>query len=585
MQPHSDDREDLPHHGSGAVLQHLSRRTGGGDRASGRGFVTSPAAGAAQASESTSAAGTGLGAELWRLAAEAETAEWESGAAQTRLVSHWCRSQGLAGAQIYHRDGGPVAAWGVLGTRERSLEHGLILYYAATDDTARDEEGAGGQGNRPEEHDLAGVLAIGLRLRELADELKDRKFQDNYNVVTLEAVYDVGLAITSTLNLDELTEEILLRAVSLLDARRGAFYLLDEEDRLSLAGTIGGGAREAIDVPSAGFDEAGIEALATGVMPDAEHSLAVPIEGDGGSGSVGLLVVADKESRTGVGPFVASDHRALSLFANQAAIALTNAKLHRQALEKERLEREVELAAEIQRNILPAEMPSVGCFETVGWSRPSRQVGGDYYGSLRFAGSRRGLVVADVTGKGMPAALLVSTLDSALRLLVDDCRLGGAAVGAELSPELFDRLNKHIVESSASNRFITLILTEIDPRNRAVRYLNAGHNPGLLVRGNGEVTPLLASGLPLGLLPTASYRVEPLEMGPGDLLCLYSDGITECESLDGEEYGQERLEDFLSLRRERPLSEIVDAIDADVRRFGAGLPQGDDQTVVLIRCG
>lgn len=547
--------------------------------------MTSPAAGAAQASESTSAAGTGLGAELWRLAAEAETAEWESGAAQTRLVSHWCRSQGLAGAQIYHRDGGPVAAWGVLGTRERSLEHGLILYYAATDDTARDEEGAGGQGNRPEEHDLAGVLAIGLRLRELADELKDRKFQDNYNVVTLEAVYDVGLAITSTLNLDELTEEILLRAVSLLDARRGAFYLLDEEDRLSLAGTIGGGAREAIDVPSAGFDEAGIEALATGVMPDAEHSLAVPIEGDGGSGSVGLLVVADKESRTGVGPFVASDHRALSLFANQAAIALTNAKLHRQALEKERLEREVELAAEIQRNILPAEMPSVGCFETVGWSRPSRQVGGDYYGSLRFAGSRRGLVVADVTGKGMPAALLVSTLDSALRLLVDDCRLGGAAVGAELSPELFDRLNKHIVESSASNRFITLILTEIDPRNRAVRYLNAGHNPGLLVRGNGEVTPLLASGLPLGLLPTASYRVEPLEMGPGDLLCLYSDGITECESLDGEEYGQERLEDFLSLRRERPLSEIVDAIDADVRRFGAGLPQGDDQTVVLIRCG
>lgn len=542
--------------------------------------MISPAAGAAQ---STSAAGTGLGAELWRLAAAAENAEWESGAAQTRLVRHWCRRQGLAGAQIYHRDGGPVAAWGVLGTRERSLERGLILYYAAADDAARDDDPGGGEGTTPEEHDLAGVLAIGLRLRELADELKDRKFQDNYNVVTLQAVYDVGLAIASTLNLEELTEEILLRAVSLLDARRGAFYLLDEEGRLALAGTIGGGARAAIDAPPAGFDEAGIEAAAAGVMPDAEHSLAVPIEGDGGSGSVGLLVVADKESRTGVGPFAAADHRALSLFANQAAIALTNAKLHRQALEKERLEREVELAAEIQRNILPAEMPSAGCFETVGWSRPSRQVGGDYYGSLRFAGSRRGLVVADVTGKGMPAALLVSTLDSALRLLIDDCRLGGEAAGAELSPELFDRLNKHIVESSASNRFITLILTEIDPRNRAVRYLNAGHNPGLLVRGSGEVTALPASGLPLGLLPSASYRVEPVEMGPGDLLCLYSDGITECESLDGEEYGQKRLEDFLCSRREQPLSEIVDAIDADVRRFGAGLPQGDDQTVVLIR--
>ena len=555
--------------------------------------MTPAAAGAdqsGQASEPAPAAGTALGAELWRLASAAGTAEWENGAAQTRLVRHWCRARRLTGAQIYHRDGGPVAAWGVLGTRERRLEHGLLLSYAVADDAVRDDASGGEWVSTPDERDLAGVLALGLRLRELADELKDRKFQDNYNVVTLQAVYDVGLAIASTLNLDELTEEILLRAVSLLDARRGAFYLLDEAGRLGLAGTIGGGARETIEAPPSdlgkggGFDEAGIEAVAAGVMPEAEHSLAVPIEGDGGSGSVGLLVVADKESRTGVGPFASSDHRALSLFANQAAIALTNAHLHRQALEKERLEREVELAAEIQRTILPAEMPDAGCFETVGWSRPSRQVGGDYYGSLRFAGSRRGLVVADVTGKGMPAALLVSTLDSALRLLVDDCRLGGEGAGAELSPELFARLNKHIVDSSASNRFITLILAEVDPANRAVRYLNAGHNPGLLVSANGEVTPLPASGLPLGLLPDASYRVAPVEMAPGDLLCLYSDGITECESPEGEEYGQERLEDFLRARREQPLSGIVDAIDADVRRFGAGQPQGDDQTVVLIRC-
>ena len=565
--------------------------------------MTSPAAGAAGTSGATSgsaragpgapsAGGGGPGPELWRLAAASDIAGWETGATQTRLVRHWCRARGLTGAQIFRRDGGPVASWGVLGKRERDLEHDLVLYYAGGGDEDDAYGSAADAGDTAGENALASVLAQGLRLRELADELKDRKFQDNYNVVTLQAVYDVGLAIASTLNLDELTEEILLRAVSLLDARRGAFYLVDEAGRLALAGTIGGGARETIEAPpvrepgnpASGFDEAGVEAVAAGVMPAAEHSLAVPVEGDGGSGSVGLLVVADKESRTGVGPFAASDRRALSLFANQAAIALTNARLHRDALEKERLEREVELAAEIQRRILPAEMPSAGCFETVGWSRPSRHVGGDYYGSLRFAGSRRGLVVADVTGKGMPAALLVSTLDSALRLLVDDCRRGGEGAGAELSPELFDRLNEHIVETSASNRFITLILAEIDPRNRAMRYLNAGHNPGLLVSGSGEVTPLPASGLPLGLLPGASYRVDPLEMGPGDLLCLYSDGITECESPDGEEYGQERLEDFLRERRERPLPEIVDAIDADVTRFAAGLPQGDDQTVVLIRC-
>ena len=135
-------------------------------------------------------------------------------------------------------------------------------------------------------------------------------------MVTLQAVYDVGLAIVSTLNLEELTEEILLRAVSLLDARRGAFYLRNAEGRLALAGTIGGGARDVLDAPAAGGSDAdALEAAAAGVIPDAEHSLAVAIEGDGGSGSVGLLVVADKESRTGIGPFAAADHRALSLFA------------------------------------------------------------------------------------------------------------------------------------------------------------------------------------------------------------------------------------------------------------------------------
>ncbi len=536
---------------------------------------------AAQAAPRTSAAAAaGVGASLWRLAATAEVADWESGDIQTRLVRRWCEAHGFAGAQIFHREHGPVASWGVLGRNERDLQHDLVLSWSADEDDSDVEFGT----PRPDEDDLAGLLAVGLRLRELADELKDRKFHDNYNAVTLQAVYDVGLAIASTLNLDELTEEILLRAVSLLDARRGAFYLAADDARLTLCGTIGGGAAAVLDLPASGEPAAGWDQAAADVIPAAEHALAVPIESDGGRGNAGLLIVADKESRTGVGPFDTSDRRALSLFANQAAIALTNAHLHRQALEKERLEREIELAADIQRNILPAEMPDVGCFETVGWSRPSRQVGGDFHGSLGLGVARRAVVVADVTGKGMPAALLVSTLDSALRLLMgDDCSAGSGA-RFDVDPELLFRLNNHIVESTADNRFITLILVEVDARTKTLRYLNAGHNPGLLVRRSGEVTALFASGLPLGLLADSRYRVDELDMAPGDLLCLYSDGITECESTLGEEYGQERLEEFLRSARDRPLPEIVRAIEDDVTRFGGGRPQGDDQTVVLVRC-
>ena len=182
------------------------------------------------------------------------------------------------------------------------------------------------------------------------------------------------------------------------------------------------------------------------LLPGASHLLAVPIETD--SKRRGLLVVADKESRHGVGPFAAADKRTLAMFANQAAIALENAYLHRQALEKERLEREVELAAEIQRRLLPTDFPRLEGFELVGWSRPARHVGGDYYDFLSLSEDRVTAVLADVSGKGLPATLMVSTIHSALRLLLDHFRVG---------PELIARLNHHITDSSAPNKFITLL--------------------------------------------------------------------------------------------------------------------------------
>jgi sigma-B regulation protein RsbU (phosphoserine phosphatase) len=288
----------------------------------------------------------------------------------------------------------------------------------------------------------------------------------------------------------------------------------------------------------------------------------------------GLLAVADKESRTGVGPFSVGDRRALELFATQAAIALENANLHRPALEKERLEREMQLAAEIQRGILPTQMPCSQNLEIVGWNRPTRQVGGDYYGSVSLHNGALGVVVADVTGKGMPAALLVSTLHSALHLLLNK---------REPNAEMLSTLNQHIVDSSGSNKFITMIMVDIDPAADALGYLNAGHNPGLVVRMDGAVEELCASGLPLGLLPGARYEYRRIDFSPGDLVCLYSDGITECAAPNDDEFGQDRLAQFLVDRHEQPLSTILEELDRAVTEFAAGQPQGDDQTVVLLR--
>jgi sigma-B regulation protein RsbU (phosphoserine phosphatase) len=298
----------------------------------------------------------------------------------------------------------------------------------------------------------------------------------------------------------------------------------------------------------------------------------VPIEVE--SGARGLIAVADKESRRGVGPFFPPDRRTLSLFANQAALALENARLHLQALEKERLEREMHLAAEIQRQILPKGSPVVPGFQVAGWYRPARQIGGDYYDLFPLRDGRLGLVLGDVSGKGMPAALMVSTLHSALRLLLDQAVFG---------PVLLERLNRHIAESSASNKFITMLLAELDPLSGVLHYMNAGHNPAILLRQDGSVEHLGAGGLPLGLMPEARFQSRAITLGRGDLLCIYSDGITEAESPREEEFGMERLTDLLRRGRDLPLAELTALIPEAVGEHSQGLPQGDDQTLVLLR--
>jgi sigma-B regulation protein RsbU (phosphoserine phosphatase) len=433
----------------------------------------------------------------------------------------------------------------------------------------------------PEAAAAAGGAAAHLTLllweaaanRRLQQQIKEERFQVNYRVVELEALYDVGLAVAGTLDRERLSEEILLRAISLLDARRGALYLI-EGDAYRLDRAFGGEAAPEFPVadPRLAAFLAGQGPAPPELLPGARHFLGVPIQVE--AGARGLLAAGDKESRRGIAPFPESDRRTLILFANQAALALENARLHRQALETERLEREMELAAEIQRLILPTGAPSVEGYSIIGWNRPARQVGGDYYDLLHLPEERIGLAIGDVSGKGVPAALMVSTLHSALRLLLDRFAPG---------PELLERLNDHVLASSAPNKFITLVLAELAPASGTLRYLNAGHNPGLLLRRDGTVEELPAGGLPIGLLPGSRYPMQTLELHPGDLLCLYSDGITECTAEDDEEFGVVRLADLLARHRDLDLPRLVDAIDEETCRFSAGTPQADDQTLVLLR--
>lgn len=498
-----------------------------------------------------------------------------------RLLDFWRREHkaGAAGLYLQHGDvlereaaagvGLPQALEGraaLDGLGSLQFPGGMLLYVPR--EAAGENDAA-----RFANHPLTLLLASSLKSCRLRADLKEQQFQVNYRVVELEALYDVGLAVASTLDLDRLSEEILLRAVSLLDARRGALYIL-ENDRYRLDRIFGGEA-----APWFAGDDPALREFLTGggaapdhLLPGTRYLLGVPIEVE--NGPRGFIAVGDKESRRGVGPFLASDRRTLSLFANQAALALENARLHLQALEKERLEREMQLASEIQRQILPKGAPAVPGYQVAGWYRPARQVGGDYYDLFPVQDGRVNFVVGDVSGKGMPAALMVSTLHSALRLLLDQAPFG---------PSLLERLNRHIAESSAANKFITMLLAELSPETGVLHYMNAGHNPGILLRRDGSAEELGAGGLPLGLMPEARYQSRALTMEPGDILCIYSDGITEAAAPDDEEFGMQRLIDLLGQGRELPLEELMEEIPRAVGEFSQGSPQGDDQTVVLVR--
>ncbi len=493
-----------------------------------------------------------------------------------RLLQLLCQSRGLKAAALYSQGSecferqvvwGSEAFPASIGPDESAgfegleLPEGRLLFAPAEEDW------------RLPKGPIVLALASGLRAAVLKQQLKEQSFVVNYRGVELEALYDVGLAIASMLNLEQLGEEILLRAVSLLDARRGALYLRRGR-LLVLDHTLGGNARPEIPLEDPQVEQVLGPGLGKeqDLLPGASHLMAVPVGAE--PSSRGILLVADKESRHGVGPFEESDRRTLALFANQAATALETAYLHKQALEKERLEREIELAADIQRRLLPTTFPIVEGFELAGWSRPARHVGGDFYDLMRTDEGRIGAVLADVSGKGLPAALMVSTIHSAMRLLVEQ---------EEIGPELVRLLNRHISASTAPNKFITLLLAELDPSTGEVCYVNAGHNPGLVIRGDGSVGELSSGGLPLGLFGESSYEGGRLHLEPGDLLCVYSDGLTECESPTDEEFGVSRMIDLLRSSSDRSLSEVIGTVDKAVTDFAQGLDQGDDQTLVLLR--
>lgn len=260
--------------------------------------------------------------------------------------------------------------------------------------------------------------------------------------------------------------------------------------------------------------------------------------------------------------------------AAQAVVAFDNCWHFREVLEKKQYEKELALAASIQQGLFPSELPTFPAFDIAAMNRPAQQVGGDYYDVLRHGDEACLFCVADVSGKGLAASLLMSTIQATLRALLGrEPSLAGLAL----------HTNELLFATTPGSKYATAALVLADPRTGRCQYVSAGHTETLLLRADGRREWLGATGVPLGLFPGMRWEEVSLELEPGDTLVLYSDGVSEAQTAAYDEFGSERLADIVERESGRPASQVITAIVDAIDSFVAGAPQFDDITLLVIR--
>ena len=288
-----------------------------------------------------------------------------------------------------------------------------------------------------------------------------------------------------------------------------------------------------------------------------------------------LFVLSEKETRKGTTAFSDLDNLLLKAIARQVQASIENEYLLGQSLEKERIEKELNLAAAIQQRIIPKELPRIEGYEIAGINIPSREVGGDYYDCIDMGSGKFALIIADVAGKGISAALLVNTLNAALYSYLE--------FNLPLT-DLADKLNKLIFKSSPSDKYITFFMAVLNSGTGELDIVNAGHNPIFLLRKSGDLEQIEAGGIGLGMFDFGiPYNGTKLKMEAGEKLFLYTDGIPEAMNLNEEEYTDERMIDLLKINSEKNPLDFINVIVEDVKNHVGEAKQSDDITSLFLK--
>lgn len=439
--------------------------------------------------------------------------------------------------------------------------------------------------SRPNRFTLVAIgVAVALRIRVLGERLRvwvDRRFfREAYNAEQI--LSELSEQVRSILDSHTLLETVARKISESLHVERIA-VLLEQGSVFRPALALGYAAPPEVAIPAElpAVDTLRQKRTAVAVNSFAADSelrrldsqLLLPLASR--KELLGFISLGPKRSEE---PYTPSDEGLLRTVAAQTGMALENARLSEafaaEAAQRELLNREIEIAREVQQRLFPQTLPEIPALEYAGHCRPARGVGGDYYDFLALANGRLGIAIGDVSGKGVPAALLMASLQASVR--------GQSQSEPGRVAELMSKVNRLVCDATPDNRYATFFYGQFDPAARRLVYTNGGHNPPMLLRGE-SVIRLETGGPPVGLFQFSQYVQEEVQLEAGDLLVFFTDGISEAENPAQEEWGEDAL--IATARAadgECPaamIQRVMDAADC----FAAGAPQHDDMTVVVAR--
>jgi len=416
----------------------------------------------------------------------------------------------------------------------------------------------------------------------VVERTKDRSESTLNTSRVVNALIRAGRELAGHRPLEELFHNILELSLSAVDAMRGVILTLEQNGELEVRASKGEGFalstavrdrvlrdKESLMISDAQLDAALRESKS--IVSQGVHSMmAVPLQT--GERVIGLIYVDTGDL---ISPFSSEDLDLLTVMANVAAIRIEHARLVLIEQAEKIMEIELSQASEIQRSLLPPEVPILPGYQLAGFNLPCRTVGGDYYDFIPYTDGRLVLLVGDVAGKGLAASLLMSSLQARVHMLAESSPEPAGAVAT---------LNRTLAARIPLGKFITFFYAVLDGSTGRLAYANAGHNYPVLVRAKRDPEMLTGNGMVLGIVGSTRYEAYSVQLEVGDLLCLYSDGVTEVRRRDGEsEFGEERLAQYLAERRQAPLEETISHLAQYLREWSGQPSFADDFTMVLVR--